>query len=125
MKFYKCKHCGNIIEMVSDKGVNPSCCGEAMEELVPGSIDAALEKHIPVIEEKNDSVIVKVGSIAHPMLPEHYIEWIVIHTDQGVQRKHLKPGDAPVAEFKLLDNEILFSAYAYCNLHGLWKQISE
>lgn len=124
MKFYKCEHCGNIIEMIVDKGVNPLCCGEKMKELIPGEVEAAHEKHIPVIEELDDKVIVKVGEVTHPMAEEHYIEWIVIHTDRGVYRKNLKPGDAPIAEFALLDNEITLSAYAYCNLHGLWKKVA-
>ena len=125
MKFLKCEHCGNIIEMIDEKHSNIICCGETMKELVPGSVDAAFEKHVPVIEETEGKVIVKVGEVNHPMLPEHFIEWIVVHTDQGVYRKHLKPGHAPVAEFALLDNEVVFSAYAYCNLHGLWKKASE
>ena len=125
MKFLKCKHCGNIIELVDEKQPNIICCGELMEEMVPGSVDAAFEKHVPVIEESEGKVVVKVGEVAHPMLPEHFIEWIVVHTDQGVYRKHLKPGQLPMAEFALLDNEIVFSAYAYCNLHGLWKKASE
>lgn len=125
MKFYKCEHCGNIIEFVDEKNPNIICCGEKMKELVPGSVDAALEKHVPVIEEVDGKVVVKVGEVIHPMLDNHYIEWIVVHTDQGIYRKHLKPGNAPIAEFALLDNEIVFSAYAYCNLHGLWKKVSE
>lgn len=125
MKFLKCEHCGNIVEFVDEKQPHIICCGEEMKELVAGSVDAALEKHVPVIEEKDDKVIITVGEVAHPMVENHFIEWIVVHTDQGVYRKHLKPGSAPRAEFALLDNEIVFSAYAYCNLHGLWKKVSE
>ncbi len=125
MKFYKCHHCGNIVEMVVDKGGVPSCCDEAMEELVPNSTDASGEKHVPVIEELDNKVIVKIGEVMHPMIEEHHIEWIMIHTDRGVQRKYLRPNTSPVAEFALLDDEIVLSAYAYCNLHGLWKKISE
>ena len=123
MKFYKCEVCGNIVEMIDDKCDCLKCCGEKMKELVPGEIEASQEKHIPVIEEHDGYVDVRVGEVAHPMLPEHHIEWIVIHTDQGFQRKHLEPGNAPVAKFALLDNEIVLSAYAYCNLHGLWKKV--
>ena len=112
--------------MLLDKKEIPTiCCGEPMQELTPNTEEAAFEKHIPVIEEKDDAVIVKVGDVAHPMLPEHYIGIIVLHTDQGYKVKHLKAGDAPVAKFALLDNEIVFSAYAYCNLHGLWKKSQE
>lgn len=125
MKFYKCEHCGNVIEIVTDKEVTPSCCGVAMQELIPNSLDASNEKHVPVIEENDNKVIVKIGEVAHPMSEEHYIEWILIHTDRGVQRKYLRPNTPPTAEFALLDDEIVLSAYAYCNLHGLWKKISE
>lgn len=125
MKFYKCEKCGNIIEMITDKCPGLTCCGEPMKELIPGESDGAHEKHVPVIEEKDGEAIVRVGEVAHPMLDVHYIEWIVLHTDQGYKRRHLHPGDAPLAKFALLDNEIVFSAYAYCNLHGLWKKESK
>ncbi len=125
MKFYKCLHCGNIVEMVLDKGVTPSCCGESMKELIPNSVDASNEKHVPVIIEGDNKVTIKIGEAIHPMSEEHYIEWILIHTDRTIQRKYLRPNAEPVAEFALLDDEIVLSAYAYCNLHGLWKKISE
>lgn len=125
MKFYKCEHCGNIIEMVHDKGVRPSCCNAPMKELIPNSVDASNEKHVPLIKEEEGKVIVHIGEVDHPMLPEHYIEWVMIHTDRGVQRKNLHPGGQPFVEFPLLDDEIVLSAYAYCNIHGLWKKISE
>lgn len=125
MKFYKCLHCGNIVEMVLDKGVTPSCCGESMKELIPNSVDASNEKHVPVIIEGDNKVTVKIGEVLHPMSEEHYIEWILIHTDRTIQRKYLRPNSESVAEFALLDDEIVLSAYAYCNLHGLWKKISE
>ena len=124
MKFYKCLHCGNIVEMIEDKNVPLFCCGEKMMELIPGSIDGAKEKHIPVIKEDEGLVTINVGEIDHPMLPEHYIEWIIVHTDRGIYRKHLKPNDKPEAKFALLENEIVLSSYAYCNLHGLWKKIN-
>ena len=122
MKFYKCKHCGNIIAVVKASGAPISCCGEKMTEIVPGTADAAVEKHVPVVEIKDGKVIVTVGEVAHPMAPEHYIEWIAISTDQGNQRKILEPGDKPMACFELCDGEKLEAAYAYCNLHGLWKK---
>ncbi|WP_399552981.1 desulfoferrodoxin family protein [uncultured Ruminococcus sp.] len=122
LKFYKCKHCGNIIAVVKASGAPISCCGEKMTEIVPGTADAAVEKHVPVVEIKDGKVIVTVGEVAHPMAPEHYIEWIAISTDQGNQRKILEPGDKPMACFALCDGEKFEAAYAYCNLHGLWKK---
>lgn len=120
-RYFICEHCGNMIAMVKDKGVPVMCCGQKMTELVPGSVDAAQEKHVPVIAVDGNCVTVSVGSAAHPMLDEHYIEWISIHTAQGNQRKTLKPGSEPKAVFCLADGDAVISAYAYCNLHGLWK----
>ena len=122
MKFYKCNHCQNLIEMVDDRKVNPVCCGEKMMELVPGKVDASLEKHVPVVEVKDGVVEVMVGSVAHPMTEEHLIEWIVVETEKGVYRKNLKAGEAPMARFVLLDDEKVVNVYAYCNLHGLWQK---
>ncbi len=121
MKFYRCKHCGNIIAMVNDSGVRVKCCGEEMMELIPGEVDAALEKHVPVFEKNGNILTVRVGSVAHPMLEEHYIQWIAIRTNKGNQRKCLNPGDEPKAEFALLDGEEVLEVYEYCNLHGLWR----
>lgn len=120
-RYFICKHCGNIVAMVKDKGVPVICCGEKMTELVPGSVDAAQEKHVPVIAVDGNTVTVSVGSAEHPMADVHYIEWISIHTAQGNQRKKLAPGDAPKAVFALTQDDSMLSAYAYCNLHGLWK----
>lgn len=121
MKFYKCKHCGQIIAIVKKTGVPLVCCGEKMEELVPGTVDASLEKHVPVVNVKGNSVEVSVGSVAHPMAPEHFIEWVSIQTKFGNQRKQLNPGDEPKVVFPLLDGDEVLAVYAYCNLHGLWK----
>ncbi len=121
MKFYRCKHCGNIIAMVNDSGVRVKCCGEEMMELIPGEVDAALEKHVPVFEKNGNILTVRVGSVTHPMLEEHYIQWIAIRTNKGNQRKRLNPGDEPKAEFALLDGEEVLEVYEYCNLHGLWR----
>ena len=121
MKFYICEHCGNMIAMVRDKGVPVMCCGQKMTEIVPGTTDAAVEKHVPVFEVEDNFVHVKVGSVAHPMLDEHYIEWIAVQTTAGNQRKALKPGDAPEACFALCEGEEVEAVYAYCNLHSLWK----
>lgn len=122
MKFYVCKHCGNIIAYANNSGVPVMCCGEKMEELVPNTTDAAVEKHVPVIEVDGDKVKVSVGEAEHPMTEDHYIMWIAIQTKQGNQRKELKPGDAPKRCFKICDNDELVAAFAYCNKHGLWKK---
>ena len=121
IKFYLCKHCGNLAEMVVDGGVNPICCGEKMTQLLPNTVDAAMEKHVPVIHVNGDTVTVNVGGVAHPMLPEHYIEWIILETNLGRQRKQLNPGQAPQAVFALVEGEEVVAAYEWCNLHGLWK----
>ena len=121
MKFYQCSHCKNIITYVDNKGVPVMCCGEKMQELVPGTVDAALEKHVPVVEKDGNKVSVKVGSVTHPMLEEHYIVFIAIETKNGRQIKYLKPGEEPAAEFVLADGDEFVAAYEYCNLHGLWK----
>ena len=120
LKFYRCKHCGKIIAIVNDTKVPTICCGEAMEELIPGTTDAAVEKHVPVITKNGNIIEVKVGSVEHPMAPEHYIEWIALRTKQGNQRKILKPGDAPLATFAIVDGDEVIEAFAYCNLHSLW-----
>ncbi len=121
MKFYICKHCGNIVAMVRESGAPISCCGEKMSEIIPGTTDAAVEKHVPVIEVNGNIVTVTVGEVIHPMIPEHYIEWIAISTNKGNQRKLLKPGEEPKACFALCEGEQVEAAYAYCNLHSLWK----
>ena len=121
MRLYKCEACGNIVEMVQDSGVNPVCCGKEMTELIPGTSDGAVEKHVPVVKIKDCKVCVMVGEEPHPMEQSHYIEWIAIETTTGLQKKHLKPGDKPEAKFMLTDCEKLVTAYAYCNMHGFWK----
>lgn len=121
MKFYVCEHCGNIITYAKDAGVPVMCCGQKMVELVPGTTDAAVEKHVPVIKAEGQKVVVEVGGVAHPMIAEHYIEWIVLETEKGYQKVDLKPEEAPRAEFALVEGDKVVAAYAYCNLHGLWK----
>ena len=121
MKFYRCKHCGQIIAVVKETGVPVICCGEKMEEIIPGTTDAAVEKHVPVYEVKDGIVTVTVGSVAHPMAEEHYIEWIALQTKSGNQRKTLKPGDEPKACFAICEGDEVEAVYAYCNLHSLWK----
>ena len=120
-KFYYCAHCGKIIAVVKDTPVPVMCCGEKMKELVPGTTDAAVEKHVPVIAKSGNIVTVTVGAVAHPMQETHFIEWISLQTTAGNQRKVLVPGAEPMAKFALLDGEEVIAAYAYCNLHGLWK----
>ena len=119
-KFYICSHCGNIVEMVKDAGPKPFCCGQKMNELVPGSVDASAEKHVPDVKVGQDIVEVNVGSVDHPMVDVHWIEWVQLVTDKGSYRKWLNPGEAPNVTF-LLDGEKPLEVYAYCNLHGLWK----
>lgn len=121
MKFYQCKHCGNIIAHVYDAGVRVHCCGEKMQEIIPGSVDAAQEKHVPVYKVENNVLTVTVGSVAHPMTEEHLINWVAVETKMGNQRVERKAGDAPVFEFALLPGDEVVGVYAYCNLHGLWK----
>lgn len=120
VKFLICKHCGNLAEVVHDSGVPMVCCGEEMAALEPNTVNASREKHMPVVTVDGDEVIVKVGAAVHPMAEEHMILWIYLETEHGAQKKTLAPGDAPEAKFKL-DNDRPVAAYAYCNIHGLWK----
>ncbi len=122
MKYYVCEHCGNIIEYVKETGVPVMCCGQKMTELVPGTSDGAHEKHVPVVSIDGDRVIVEVGSVEHPMVEAHYIQWIAIETTRGSQRVKLEYTGKPRAEFRLVDGEEFVAAYEYCNLHGLWKK---
>ena len=92
-----------------------------MQELIPGTVDASLEKHVPVYKVENNKVIVNVGSVVHPMIEEHYIEWVSLVTNKGVERKFLKPNEEPTVSFVILEDEKVEEVYAYCNLHGLWK----
>lgn len=121
-KFLICEHCKNIIEMVDDKGVLVMCCGQKMTELVPGAVDASVEKHVPEVTVEGSLVKVFVGSAEHPMTEEHLIDWISVCTDKGTQRKTLSAGSAPEAVFALSEGEKAVTVYAYCNLHGLWKK---
>lgn len=120
-RFFVCVHCGNILTKLKDSGVPVVCCGEEMQELLPGMVDAAQEKHVPVCTADSDFVQVRVGAIDHPMLPEHHIEWIWLQTKKGSQYKRLSPGEAPLLRFALCPDDELVAVYAYCNLHGLWK----
>jgi superoxide reductase len=119
-RFFLCEHCGNLVGMVHSAGVQIICCGEPMKQLEANTSEGAVEKHLPVIKTDGNKVTVEVGSAFHPMLEEHFIQWIYLQTKRGGQRKELHPGEDPVAVFALVDDEPV-AAYAYCNLHGLWK----
>ncbi len=119
-KFFLCKHCGNLIGLIDNQGVPMLCCGEKMQELVPNTAEAAKEKHLPVATWDGDTLIVDVGSVAHPMSEEHHIAFIYVETERGGQRKGLATDDAPQARFTFVDDAPV-AVYAYCNLHGLWK----
>jgi superoxide reductase len=119
-KFYICRICGNLVGMSHDSEVEIICCGQPMEELVPNTVDAANEKHLPVVSVAGDKVTVKVGSVEHPMIDAHYLPWIYLETKKGGQRKNLVPGDKPQAVFSVLDDEAV-AVFSYCNLHGLWE----
>lgn len=121
MRFFVCEHCGNQIEMIKDNGVPVMCCGQKMTELIPGTSDGAAEKHVPVFTVDGNKVFVSIGSVEHPMVEAHFIEWIAVETVKGTQRKYLKPEEKPVAEFELIADDSVVAVYAYCNLHGLWK----
>lgn len=121
-KFFICKHCHKIIGIIQDSPVDTICCGEPMQELVANTVEASGEKHLPVVSVNGNVVTVTVGSVEHPMLQEHSIQWIYLQTKQGGQRKSLEPGQKPQATFALQDDEAV-AAFEYCNLHGLWKTV--
>ena len=126
MKFYKCATCGKIIAVVKETPVETVCCGAAMTEIVANTTDGSQEHHVPVCTcDGNGQITVKVGAKDHPMLDAHSIEWIAIETDSGRQRRCLRPGERPQATFMLLPGEKVRCAFAYCNLHGLWKACCE
>ena len=118
-RFYRCSKCGNIVQAVNASGAPLSCCGEQMSELTANSSDGAVEKHVPEVEANGSMITVKVGSVAHPMLPEHYIMWVYVQTAAGGFYRYFKPGDAPEAVFDI-GSDRLVRVFAYCNLHGLW-----
>ena len=120
IRIYRCKRCGNIAIKLVDSGVPMMCCGEKMEELIPSSVDASLEKHVPVITRTENFVTVDIGSVAHPMVEEHYIQFVILETTAGVQVAHLHPGDEPKAVFTVVSGAEIRKAYEYCNLHGFW-----
>jgi superoxide reductase len=119
-KFYNCNHCGNLMGLIVNKGVPTVCCGEKMPELVPNTVEASTEKHLPVVSTAGDKVTVSVGSAAHPMENGHHITFVYLETEFGGQRKCLKVGSEPKLTFCLTDDKPI-AVYAYCNQHGLWK----
>lgn len=121
IKFLKCNGCGKIVAEIKGSACPTKCCGEPMVEMVPNTTDGALEKHVPVIEQDGRFVKVSVGSVLHPMLAEHYIEFIALETTGGCHIKQLQPGEEPVAFFALAEGEEVVAAYEHCNLHGFWK----
>ncbi|MDL2300189.1 desulfoferrodoxin [Clostridiaceae bacterium OttesenSCG-928-D20] len=121
MNIYKCEICGTMVEEIKFGAAHPFCCGQAMTKLEPGVTDGAHEKHVPVFSIEDNTVTVTIGEVEHPMLAEHYIEWIAVETTEGVHRKSLSPGDKPRKTFALSKGEEVKAVYEYCNLHGLWK----
>ena len=121
VRFLMCETCKKIVVEVKDSVVPVMCCGKKMVELVPNTTEASVEKHFPVIEVEGNSVKVSISTVEHPMLDVHWIEWICLQTEQGVQFKYLDPGEKPVAVFALAEGDKVVAAYEYCNLHGLWK----
>ena len=119
LEVYKCNICGNIVEVLEAGGGELVCCGKPMEQLVENTVDAAKEKHVPVIEKIDGGIKVTVGSVAHPMEDKHYIQWIEVIADGKAYRQFLNPGDAPEATFNIAASDV--TAREYCNLHGLWK----
>ena len=118
--FYICRTCGNLVNVINASGVPMMCCGKPMEALEPNTVEASGEKHIPAVTVEEGAVHVMIGSVEHPMVDVHYIEWVYLQTENGGQRINLKPNQEPKVTF-LLGNEKPVAVYAYCNLHGLWK----
>lgn len=122
-KFFFCKKCGNVIGPVKGPTLKLECCGEPMTELVANTVDAAKEKHVPVVAINGNLVKVEVGSVPHPMMKEHHIAWVLLKTAKGLQKKLLAVDGAPEASFALTDDDKVVEVYEFCNLHGLWKTV--
>ena len=119
LQVYKCEVCGNIVEVMHAGAGELVCCGQPMKLFKENTVDAAKEKHVPVMEKTGDGFKVKVGSVAHPMEEKHWIEWVELIAEGKVYRQFLKPGQAPEASFSIKAAKV--TAREYCNLHGLWK----
>lgn len=122
IKFYRCSICGNVIELIDGDSKRITCCGKNMELLVANTVDASVEKHVPVYKKEGEKLIVSVGEVIHPMEEKHYIMWIALVSDNKVTRVNLLPNEAPEAVFDYVEKA---EVYAYCNLHGLWKTTIE
>lgn len=122
MKFYICRHCGNIVTKLTSSKVPLHCCGQPMELLEAGVTDAATEKHVPVVSVEDNLVKVAVGAVAHPMVEEHFIQWVAVETERDALVHWFHPGEAPEAVFALAEGQQVKAVYEYCNLHGLWKK---
>ena len=122
MKFYICRHCGNIVTKLTSSKVPLHCCGQPMELLEAGVTDAATEKHVPVVSVEGNLVKVDVGAVAHPMVEEHFIQWVAVETERDALVHWFHPGEAPEAVFALAEGQQVKAVYEHCNLHGLWKK---
>ena len=120
VKFYRCARCGNVVAVLVDGGATPVCCGEPMGQLSAGTTDGAYEKHVPAVERDGDTLRVRVGSVEHPMLPEHHIQLIAVACEKRLQVARLAPGEAPEASFHVPAGRVA-TVYELCNLHGLWS----
>lgn len=120
---YLCDHCGNLALMLDNSFVVPECCGDRMLKLVANTVDAAHEKHVPVLHCEDRAIHIAVGETPHPMTDAHHIEWILLLTDLGLHARRIPVGCEPAADFMLTEGEKLIAAYAYCNLHGLWRGV--
>ena len=123
MHFYKCEICGNLLDLILDGRGRLDCCGQEMDELPANTVDASKEKHVPEVTVSGNKVQIAIGSVLHPMVEEHHINFICLETDKCAYRKALKIGEQPIANFTLTDGEKPVAAYEYCNLHGLWKKV--
>ena len=119
-RFFICEHCGNMVGVLKDKSVPMVCCGKKMTELVPNTVEASLEKHVPCMTVSDAGISVRIGSAPHPMEDAHHISFVYVETERGGQRKCLAVGQEPKVDFSFVDDAPL-AVYAYCNLHGLWK----
>ncbi len=121
VQFYQCKKCKKFVDLIQSSACPTLCCGEEMALLKANTTDGAVEKHVPVVSVKGSEIEVKVGSVFHPMESDHWIQFVALESEQGVQRKILHPGEEPVARFALLEGDKALSVYEFCNKHGLWK----
>lgn len=122
VNFYICNTCGNLVTCLNEGGGTLVCCGSPMDKIEPNTVDASREKHVPYVKDYGSRIVVTVGTDKHPSIEEHHIKWIALLTNRSLHIKWLLPGEEPMAVFKVTDQEAATAAYAYCNLHGLWKK---